>query len=139
VQKAMEELQVKFAQSYTLTDLSVHLNMSLYDTSKILQDRQNKHVLSYDALNPIDDTPFHETIKSLETPLDNIISQERQALVDAAIGSLEERERFIVILYYKEHYTLKKIALLLELSESRVSQILHISLENIRSVIKQYE
>ena len=46
----------------------------------------------------------------------------REAL-DRAVGALPERERFVVSLYYVEDMTMREIAAVLTVSETRVSQL----------------
>ncbi|MSR84381.1 MAG: sigma-70 family RNA polymerase sigma factor [Candidatus Latescibacteria bacterium] len=46
----------------------------------------------------------------------------RDLLADS-LGQLNEQERLVVALYYYEELTLKEIGRVLELSESRVSQL----------------
>ena len=51
----------------------------------------------------------------------------------ASIDSLPEREKTIVTLYYVEEMNLKEIGAVLEVSESRVSQILSSTIKQLRS------
>ena len=50
----------------------------------------------------------------------------------ASIGNLPERDRTIVALYYVEEMNLKEIGAVLEVSESRVSQILSACVSKLR-------
>lgn len=50
-----------------------------------------------------------------------------------AIERLPERDRLVVSLYYVEEMNLKEIGAVLEVSESRVSQILSQSVKTLRS------
>jgi RNA polymerase sigma factor for flagellar operon FliA len=49
-----------------------------------------------------------------------------------AIGELPEREQLIFALYYDEELNLKEIAAVLEVSESRISQIQSGSVKKLR-------
>ena len=44
-------------------------------------------------------------------------------MIVEALDNLTEKEREVVVLYYYEDMTLKEISLVLEVSESRVSQL----------------
>ena len=57
--------------------------------------------------------------------------QMMEALADS-IESLPEREKTIVSLYYVEEMNLKEIGAVLEISESRVSQILSNTIKRLR-------
>lgn len=58
-----------------------------------------------------------------ETTEDTILAEETVQELTEAIESLPEREQLMLSLYYKEELTLKEIGHVLEVSESRVSQI----------------
>lgn len=59
-------------------------------------------------------------------------------LVDTIQG-LPEREQMIVSLYYEEDCNLKEIAAILDLTESRVSQLLKHTLADIRQKVQRYQ
>lgn len=58
-----------------------------------------------------------------EDPLAVLLTQERIDIVADAIGSLPERERLVVTLYYHDDLTMKEVGAVLGLTESRVSQV----------------
>lgn len=57
----------------------------------------------------------------------------------ASIESLPERERTVVSLYYVEEMNLKEIGAVLDVSESRVSQILSGSVKKLRIYLDSEE
>ena len=57
------------------------------------------------------------------SPQDELMKEEQSILLTQAIGSLDEREKIILNLYYVEELTLKEIGHVLEISIPRVSQI----------------
>ena len=57
------------------------------------------------------------------SPQDELMKEEQGILLTQAIGSLDEREKIILNLYYVEELTLKEIGHVLEISIPRVSQI----------------
>ncbi len=56
-------------------------------------------------------------------PVAEIESRERERELAEAIDILPERERLLLALYYQEDLTMKEIAAVLEISESRVCQL----------------
>ena len=56
--------------------------------------------------------------------------------VTASIGSLPEREQLIMQLYYVEELNLKEIGAVLDVSESRVSQLLTATVKKLRISLK---
>lgn len=55
------------------------------------------------------------------------------------IGELKERDRLILMLYYYEDMTMSEIALLLELTEARISQIVGKLLLQLRQELTKEE
>lgn len=58
-----------------------------------------------------------------EQPEDVVEKEELKKMIVEAMSLLTEKERSVVTLYYYEEMTLKEISLVLEVSESRVSQL----------------
>jgi RNA polymerase sigma factor for flagellar operon FliA len=70
---------------------------------------------------------------------DRIVEKEEQkALLTAALGSLDERERLIVTLYYLEDLRLKEIGQVLRLSESRISRLLSAALFHLGEYLRAH-
>jgi RNA polymerase sigma factor for flagellar operon FliA len=60
---------------------------------------------------------------SASSPTQVVSQADRTAAIDAALEQLPERERLVVRLYYFDEMTLKEIAKILNVSESRASQL----------------
>ena len=56
-------------------------------------------------------------------PEDMVSQQELKQMLEEALGLLTEKENRVVLMYYYEDLTLKEISQVLEVSESRVSQL----------------
>jgi len=76
-----------------------------------------------------------EIIKDQKTngPLSNLESQEEQQVLEQAITELPSKEKLVITLYYYEDMLLREIAEVMNLSESRVSQLHHRALMSIRA------
>lgn len=81
-----------------------------------------------------------ETISNPEekSPVENLIGEEAQDLVRDAIDKLPEKEKLVLSLYYNEDLNLKEIGAVLDISESRVSQIRTKAIAMLRSYMKSY-
>jgi RNA polymerase sigma factor for flagellar operon FliA len=65
-------------------------------------------------------------------PEQELVEEQFMGALAASIGNLPERDRTIVALYYVEEMNLKEIGAVLEVSESRVSQILSACVSKLR-------
>lgn len=63
------------------------------------------------------------TTAHFDSPEENIEKQELMKMLAEALELLTEKEQKIITLYYYEELTLKEIANILEVSESRISQL----------------
>ncbi len=70
-------------------------------------------------------------------PLENLESKEELMVLARTITELDPKERMVVTLYYYEDMLLKEIAEVMNLSESRISQLHHRALIAIRSKVKR--
>jgi len=83
--------------------------------------------------------PRVETLENLstETALGDMEKEELKAYLIEAISNLSEQERLVVALYYYEELTLKEIGEVMQISESRVSQIHTKAVLKLRGMIKE--
>ncbi|MEP3482273.1 MAG: sigma-70 family RNA polymerase sigma factor [Fuerstiella sp.] len=71
--------------------------------------------------------------------LSDIEQEEKQQQLEDAIMQLEERDRSVVIMYYRDELRLKEIGEVLGLSESRVSRILSEAVRKMRVLVGSEE
>ena len=91
----------------------VAMGNGLLSLDREFSDGEDKNGTMYDLV---------KNAKS-ENPEGQLIDEEmKQVLIDA-INDLPENERMVISLYYYEELTLKEIGVILNISESRVSQI----------------
>ena len=72
-------------------------------------------------------------------PESQVAEEQFMETLMASIEALPERERTVVSLYYVEEMNLKEIGAVLDVSESRISQILSSSVKKLRSYIDTEE
>ena len=66
-------------------------------------------------------------------PLSNLELLEEKEVLERAIAELRPKEKLVITLYYYEDMLLREIAEVMDLSESRVSQLHHRALTSIRA------
>ena len=99
------------------------LNMPVEQVHKILTQTHMFNLINFeDALSS--SNPEAE-IKSRDenTPEEELIEKEKKQILADVIDALAEKERLVITLYYYEGLLLKEIADILQVTESRVSQI----------------
>ena len=107
-------------------ELADQMGINLSSLDKILEQRHNANILSYEEAiheKMMQATPLITVNSQEETPEQGLLRQELKEKLVEAIEGLNEKERLVVSLYYYESLKLKEIAQILEITESRVSQI----------------
>ncbi|NOX93082.1 MAG: RNA polymerase sigma factor FliA [Gammaproteobacteria bacterium] len=100
------------------------LGISRDEYFKTLQDVSSHRVLSWDEIG-IDEDAFGHSIGDSKTSIhDQLEKQHFQAKLSDSISSLPEREKMIVSLYYESELNLREIGSVMNVSESRISQLL---------------
>jgi len=72
-----------------------------------------------------------------EGPEDLCLRTEIRDRLAEAIGTLSQKEQMVISLYYREELTMKEIAAVLQLGESRVCQIHALALPKLRSALRR--
>ena len=82
-------------------------------------------------MDPTGNSHFEQPERALE-------QEEMTGMISAALEELTDKERQVVMLYYYEEMTLKEISMVLEVSESRVSQLHTKSLVKLKKKLGPY-
>ena len=100
------------------------------NTNMISLDKPNQN---YDEHNLYDVVEDESSVNALET----IEDDEMKKTLVKVIKKLPEKARLAITLYYYEHLTFKEIGKILNVSESRISQIHSETMERMRKMIHQ--
>ncbi|GAB6173446.1 FliA/WhiG family RNA polymerase sigma factor [Paradesulfitobacterium aromaticivorans] len=129
VQDAFVVLENKLGRAASTEEAAAYLNMERQELEGILVQGQMLTLTSFDEM------ATGEEGETSGTPLNLLIDPEAQAafqevekedqyrILTEAVEKLPEKEKLVVGLYYQEELTLKEIAAVMKLSESRISQL----------------
>lgn len=141
VANAYDTLSTKLMREPTTKELAEHMGVSEDMVDKSLSEVSGAVVLSFDnllqgAASDEEDIPLDAD--SGMQPESALLREELRGQLAHAIEQLSERERTLVSLYYYEHLRLCEIAQVLDVSESRVSQMHSKILLKLRGQLKGY-
>jgi RNA polymerase sigma factor for flagellar operon FliA len=123
VQNAIYKLENQFGRSPTNEETAKYLEMPLEELEILLSDIATFNVSSLEEML-INRGDYSFDIKQdSNTPEEIYESKEIKRLLAIAIDSLLENEKMVISLYYYDELTYKEIGHVMELSESRISQI----------------
>ncbi|UCB51791.1 MAG: FliA/WhiG family RNA polymerase sigma factor [Candidatus Zixiibacteriota bacterium] len=143
IDRATARLENELGRPPSQRELAKTLKISTGELFSAVDDVSSATMLSLDELIYKEEdnrqVPRVETLQDLtsESVLGELEKQELKAYLVQAISNLSEQERLVVALYYYEELTLKEIGEVMQISESRVSQIHTKAVLKLRGLIKE--
>jgi len=122
VSDAINRLESKFGREAKDDEIANELDVSLTEYHKILKDTNGAQLLSIDEPDH-DELSEDRMVGSFMTPFAELAESGFQEALVEQITQLPEKEKLVMALYYDEELNLKEIGQVLDVSESRVSQI----------------
>lgn len=104
-------------------DIAAKLNVSLVQYHQMLNEVNAGKLVAIEDLGVSEDVIGDEQTKGSDIPFEDLMQGAFQKALAHAITTLPEREAIVLSLYYDEELNLREIGEVLEVSESRVSQI----------------
>jgi RNA polymerase sigma factor FliA len=129
VERTISKLENELGRSPNEEELAAGMGVEMDVYYHIIDDVSSASLLSLDetSFGDDDDKPVAlvDNLRSPDQPsaLMNLEREELRDLLADSLGQITEQERLVVALYYYEELTLREIGQVLELSESRVSQL----------------
>jgi len=124
IETAVNDARYRYGREPSDTEIAQELGVDMNGYFKMLQATQGVKVLSLDDKGPEGVLSNFDKLASTErSPLEEVQKKELKAALAAALKTLTQREQMVMSLYYYDELTLKEIAEILGVTESRVSQI----------------
>lgn len=140
INEADGELSCELGRSPAEQELADRMGVSLPEYEKMLSETRALSMLSFEEL------VYEKKAENLnlsfadgiDGPEQAMAEKELQSVLAEEIGRLEEKERLVIALYYKEQLKIKEIAKVLGVSDSRVSQIHSGALRKLKKSLEGY-
>ncbi len=131
----MQKLEQHLGRPATESELAQTLGISLAEYRQILLDTNNSQLFSYDEWREEQGENAERLLEGHEeaNPLHHLLEGSLRQRVIEAIEALPEREKMVLTLYYQEELNLKEIGAVLEVGESRVSQLHSQAIKRLRA------
>ena len=138
IKESEEYLSNKLGRTPTDNEIVEHLNMDISDYNKIISNAYGTSILSFEELIEEANLSEYGLKDRHKIPEHEIESKELYKTLVESVNKLNEKEKLIISLYYKEELKLKDIAQVLEISNSRVSQIHTSALQKLEKSVRNY-
>jgi RNA polymerase sigma factor for flagellar operon FliA len=137
IEKGMLALQRKHGRPPTDDELSLQVGMEVNEIGRLMAQASGLTVFS---LNEVQDVENATTTGRDEAGPDALSALERQQMAEMLISSIQalpRTERLVLSLYYFERLKMREIGNLLDLTESRVSQIHAKAITMLRAQVRE--
>ncbi len=121
-------------------EMAKALSMSLDEYLTLENEIEPHHLYSIEDLFEMEEGAGSSILDRMVVPgevdpLSEFLKSEEASLLEKALDSLPEKQRLVLSLYYYEELSMKEVAAVLEVSESRVSQIHTLAIKNLKKAL----
>ncbi len=140
LERVYQELEAQLGRAASEEEVAEKMGLSLKELDVLMQKIRGTSVLSLEEFLPNEkgyEIPLLGTLKDADNDVTSAVeAREVKAALVAAVDELPPQERTVISLYYFEGLTLKEIKGVLNVSESRVSQIHAQAVIHLRSKLR---
>lgn len=123
ITEAISQVERETGRDARDVDIAEKMQVSLGEYHQMLKEVNAGKIIGIEDLGVTEDVITTEHTKGSDTPYTDLVEGAFQKALAQAITTLPEREAIVLSLYYDEELNLREIGEVLEVSESRVSQI----------------
>jgi len=139
VSDAIKTLESELGRDVTDVEVAEKLELSLNDYHQILNEVSTGKIIGIDDLGISEDAINTFEDQHVNDPYQNIEKVIFKKSLSECISSLPEREALVLSLYYDEELNLREIGQVLDVSESRVSQIHSQALHRLKARMQNWQ
>lgn len=123
VHKAIREIENKTGRDAKDNEVAELMGLTIKEYHSMLQDTKGAKIFTFEEIGLDDDILSSSTTIALMGPLEKLQKENFCEILALEIAKLPERERLVLALYYDEELNLREVGEILNVSESRISQI----------------
>lgn len=138
VANAIAAVQAREGRNATDREVANELDVSMEAYYAMLRDTSNGKILDMDEFESGIDSHVEQS-RHADNPFEDMAKLRFQDALSQHIKTLPEREALVLSLYYDEELNLKDIGQILEVSESRVSQIHSQAMHRLRAKLTEWK
>jgi RNA polymerase sigma factor for flagellar operon FliA len=137
---AINKLTNKLGRQPTEDEIAADLDLKLSELHTLLRRLDGLHIVGqmgprFDHSGAGVDLIENAAADEKESPFEICLRSERSDYLTQAIKSLSEKEQMVISLYYREELNMREVAAVMNLAESRVSQIHSLAITKLRAAI----
>ncbi|MFA5523343.1 MAG: FliA/WhiG family RNA polymerase sigma factor [Tissierellales bacterium] len=134
MERAINIIENKLGRSATTKEIAKELKINEIEVGNILSEISTLNIISLEE-TLINKGDIYKNLRDLESPEEVFENKELKFILKDSIEMLSEKEKIVVSLYYYEGLTYKEISKILEVSESRISQLHSKAILSLKSLL----
>lgn len=140
IDAAVKQLELSNGRPATDAEIAEHIGISEDEFLEWQGQVKADNIISLNEyIEQGNDISSERSISSgFDTPESVIEKSELKEMLEEALEILTDKEKKVILLYYYEEFTLKEISRVLEVSESRVSQLHTKALQKMKTKMGSY-
>jgi len=139
IEEAIRILELKLDREPKDDEIAEQLGLDMDSYYKMISRSHGVSLLSLDELMSDDTTSrLNKQVADNPSPFDELKIREVKKIISKALATLSEKEQLVMSLYYYNELTLREIANVLNLTESRISQIHSKAIVRLRIKLKAF-
>ncbi|WAJ71094.1 RNA polymerase sigma factor FliA [Catenovulum adriaticum] len=139
IAKAINDVENETGRDARDIEVAEKLELSINDYHHILNDVNSGKIIGIEDLGVTEDVIGSSDDKHQDEPFEDIAHGAFQSELVKAIETLPEREALVLSLYYDEELNLKEIGAVIDVSESRVSQIHSQAMHRLKAKLNSWQ
>lgn len=120
------------------SEVAEAMGLSMDEYFQLLRETSASRMVSVEQLGGSEEDIFERLDSHTAAPVDELQQQQFQGHLREAIKQLPEREQLIMSLYYEQELNLREVGAVLDVSESRVSQLLSQAHARLRTKLREH-
>lgn len=140
VEEAISKLSKQLGRQPEGEEIAAELNITIDELYEITRSVDGAILVGQQVNSMYDRSEKQDLIESApsrdESPYELCARTEVKEKLAQVIGTLSEKEQMVISLYYKEELTMKEVAAVMNLGESRISQLHTLALAKLRAVLQ---
>ncbi len=139
IEDTIRTLELKLDRVPKDDEIAEEMGLDIESYYKMVSKSCGINLLSLDELMLDGSTPkISKQVSDVPSPFDDLKIKEIKSVIAKALSTLSKKEQLVMSLYYYEELTLKEIANVLNLTESRISQIHSKAIIRLRVKMRTY-
>lgn len=136
IEKAYVRLEQRLGRSVTQEEVAAELGIPFHELGSLLSRLRSRNVSLIDGREePEECVSENQLFSELPTPFESCHRKQVRQILEEGIGRLPDREQTVLKLRYSEELSMKEIGLILDVHQSRVSQLHNKAIRSLRGIL----